>query len=132
MVLPGQPELSAARRLSDGTLVPSPDRAEIEAGAGLYRPRVWLEDPVEVFLTQVQGSARVVLPDQRQIRLVYTGRNGWPYTSIGRILIESGEIAASDMGLAALKTWIRTHGQNAGGAGAALIAGQQVLRLFRH
>ncbi len=119
--LPGRPELSAARRLGDGTLVPYPDRAQIEAGAGLCRPLVWLEDPVEVFLAQVQGSARVVLPDRRQIRLVYAGRNGWPYTSIGGILLELGEIAQSDMGLASLKTWIRTHGQNRGEAGSALM-----------
>jgi membrane-bound lytic murein transglycosylase A len=119
--LPGRPELSAARRLSDGTLVPYPDRAEIEAGAGLHRPLVWLKDSAEVFLAQVQGSARVILPDRRQIRLAYAGRNGWPYTSIGRILIESGEIASSDMSLAALKTWIRTHGQNPGEAGAMLM-----------
>lgn len=119
--LPGRPELSAARRLGDGTLAPYPDRAEIEASAGLYRPLVWLRDRIEVFLVQVQGSARVVLPDLRQIRLVYAGRNGWPYTSIGRILIESGEIASSDMSLAALKTWIRAHGQNRGEAGAALM-----------
>jgi len=114
------PELAAARRLTDGTLVPYPDRAEIEAGAG-FRPLVWLADPVEVFLVQVQGSARVILPDHRQIRLVYAGRNGHPYTSIGKMLIESGEIAASDMGLAALKAWIRTRGQKPGEAGAALM-----------
>ncbi len=117
------PELSAARRLKDGTLVPYPDRAEIEAGAlaDHCRPLVWLADPVEVFLVQVQGSARVVLPDQRQIRLVYAGRNGWPYTSIGRILIELGDIVLSDMGLAALKTWIRAHGQKPREPGTALM-----------
>lgn len=121
--LPGRPELSAARQLSNGALVPYPDRAEIEAGAlaSQFRPLVWLADPVEVFLAQVQGSARVILPDRRQIRLVYAGRNGWPYRSIGRILIESGEIAPSDMGLAALKAWIREHGQKPGEAGAALM-----------
>ena len=55
------------------------------------------------------------------MRLVYAGRNGHPYTSIGRILIESGEIAESDMSLAALKHWIRAHGQNPGDAGLALM-----------
>ncbi len=121
--LPGHPELNAARRTRDGGLAPFPDRAAIEDGAlaGRYTVLVWLADPVEVFLVQVQGSARVVLPDGRQIRLVYAGRNGHSYTSIGPILIESGEIAPSDMGLAALKGWIRAHGQGAGEAGAALM-----------
>lgn len=119
--LPDRPELSAARRLPDRRLVPYPERAEIEAHLDRFQPIVWLEDPVEVFLVQVQGSARVVLPDGRQIRLVYAGRNGWPYTSIGAILIERGEIAPSEMGLAALKAWVRGHGQNPGEAGAALL-----------
>lgn len=119
--LPGRPELSAAQRLSDGTLVPYASRAEIEASADLFNPLVWLADPVEVFLVQVQGCARVVLPDSREVRLVYAGRNGHPYTSIGKFLLESGKIAAGDMGLAALKAWIRAHGQKPGEAGAALM-----------
>ncbi|MGH6818407.1 MAG: murein transglycosylase A [Methylovirgula sp.] len=119
--LPGLPELSAARRLPDRRLAPYPERAEIEAHLEQYEPLVWLEDPIEVFLAQVQGSARVILPDGRQIRLVYAGRNGWPYTSIGRILIEQGEIAPAEMGLAALKAWVQRHGQNPGEAGAALL-----------
>jgi membrane-bound lytic murein transglycosylase A len=102
---------------------PYPDRAAIEAGA-IERhtaPIVWLRDRVEVFLVQVQGSARVRLEDGSLLRLVYAGRNGHPYTSIGRILIDSGEIAEADMSLATLKQWIRAHGQNPGDAGAMLM-----------
>jgi membrane-bound lytic murein transglycosylase A len=100
-----------------------PERAAIEAGAmqGEAAPVVWLRDSVEVFLVQVQGSARVRLADGRLIRLVYAGRNGHPYTSIGRILIESGEIADDDMSLTTLKHWIRARGQKPGEAGAALM-----------
>jgi membrane-bound lytic murein transglycosylase A len=109
-----------------------PDRAAIESGAlgSHVRPIVWLRDPVEVFLIQVQGSARVRLPDGRALRLVYAGRNGWPYTSIGRILIESGAIAASGMSLAALKQWIRAHGQEQGEEGAALMRRNQSYVFF--
>lgn len=69
------------------TVSPYPDRRAIRAGAidGRTAPVVWLRDAVEVFLIQVQGSARVALEDGRQMRLVYDGRNGRPYTSIGRI-----------------------------------------------
>ncbi|MGQ0444072.1 MAG: murein transglycosylase A [Beijerinckiaceae bacterium] len=100
-----------------------PDRAAIEAGAldGHTAPLVWLRDFVEVFLVQVQGSARVRLEDGRLLRLVYAGRNGHPYTSIGRISIETGEIAERAMSLATLKHWIRAHGQNSGDAGTALM-----------
>jgi membrane-bound lytic murein transglycosylase A len=104
-------------------LAPYPDRAAIESGAiERHAPViVWLRDRVEVFLAQVQGSARVRLADGSYRRLRYAGRNGHPYTSIGRILIESGEIPEADMSLAALKQWIRAHGQNPGDAGTLLM-----------
>jgi membrane-bound lytic murein transglycosylase A len=115
--------LQAALRGPDGTLAPCPDRAAIEAGAlaGRAIPIVWLRDPVEVFIIQVQGSARVRLADGRMLRLSYAGRNGWPYTSIGRILVDEAHIAAAEMSLARLKEWIRQNGQAAGEAGRMLM-----------
>lgn len=104
-------------------LAPYLDRAAIEAGAIERRSPaiVWLRDPVEVFLVQVQGSALVRREDNSLLRLAYAGRNGHPYTSIGRILIDTGEIAETDMSLATLKQWIRAHGQNPGDAGTLLM-----------
>jgi membrane-bound lytic murein transglycosylase A len=103
---PGIPQgTSAARRLRDGSLVPYPDRAQIDAER--LDPLVWVRDAVEAFLIQVQGSAQVEFSDRRRARLAYDGRNGLPYTSIGRILIDAGEIAESAMSLASLKAWLR-------------------------
>ena len=115
------PVLGRPASLRQGT--PYHDRAAIDSGAaeGDAPVLVWLRDAVEVFLIQVQGSAKVRLPDGRLLRLVYAGRNGHPYTSIGRILIESGAIAERAMSLAALKQWIRANGQNPGDAGRALM-----------
>jgi membrane-bound lytic murein transglycosylase A len=101
-------DVSGARRLSDGSLVPYDDRARIEAER--RDPIVWVRDAVEAFLIQVQGSAQVEFPDRSRARLAYDGRNGLPYTSIGKILIEAGEIAESDMSLASLKAWLRRDG----------------------
>jgi membrane-bound lytic murein transglycosylase A len=98
-------DLTCARRLSDGLLVPYDDRAQIEAER--RDPIVWVRDAVEAFLIQVQGSAQVEFPDRSRARLAYDGRNGLPYTSIGKTLIEAGEIAESDMSLANLKAWLR-------------------------
>jgi membrane-bound lytic murein transglycosylase A len=111
-----------------------PDRAAIEAGAFERHsaPLVWVRDLVEVFLIQVQGSARVRLADGSRRRLAYAGRNGHPYTSIGRILIETGEIAEADMSLAALKQWIRAHGQNPGDGGALLMHRNKSYVFFSH
>ncbi len=111
----------------------APARAAIEAGAlgGSAHPIVWLRDPIEVFMIQVQGSARVRLADGRLLRLVYAGRNGWPYASIGRIVIESGAIAPDEMSLAALKAYVRAQGQAAGEAGAALMQRNESYVFFR-
>lgn len=123
--VPGvDPSLRAARQLSPGVYSAYPDRAAIEAGAIAThtRPIVWLRDPLEVFLVQVQGSARISLPDGTMRRLVYAGRNGQPYSSVGRMLIEMGEVPAADMGMVRLKEWIHAHGMAPGDAGRALMA----------
>ncbi len=71
-------------------------RAEIEAGRAGYsaRPLFWLADPADLFFLQVQGSGRVRLPDGSVIRVGYDGKNGRPYTPIGRVLAEQGALAA--------------------------------------
>jgi membrane-bound lytic murein transglycosylase A len=117
------PSLAGAQRRADGGPNPYPERAAIEAAAeqGAFQPVLWLEDYVELFLAQVQGSARVQLPDGRIVRLAYDGRNGQPYTSIGRALIAEGEIKEQDMSLAALKSWLRANGQKPGDKGRALM-----------
>jgi membrane-bound lytic murein transglycosylase A len=126
---PFDPEATAARRLGDGGLGPYPDRAAIEAEAS--NPLLWLADAVEVFLIQVQGSALVELTDGRRVRLVYDGRNGLPYTSIGRLLIESGEIAESEMSLARLKSWLRANGSAPGERARALMQRNRSYIFFR-
>jgi membrane-bound lytic murein transglycosylase A len=116
--------LSAGRARADGTFAPYPERAAIEAGAiaGHTKPLVWLRDKVEVFLIQVQGSARVRLADGRVIRLVYAGRNGQPYSSIGRILVAEGHVPPEGIGMERLKSWIRTQGQGEQEPGGRLMA----------
>jgi membrane-bound lytic murein transglycosylase A len=123
------PALTGAQRLADGRFRPYPDRAEIEDAGNT--PVLWLADPVEVFLIQVQGSARVELTDGRIVRLVYDGRNGQPYTSIGRLLIASGEIAESEMSLARLKFWLRANGLEPGGKACELMRRNRSYVFFR-
>jgi membrane-bound lytic murein transglycosylase A len=81
------PALTSARR-TPGGLQPFPDRTAIETGAleGQGLEIAWMRDPVDRFVLQVQGSGRIRLPDGRVTRLVYAGRNGHPYTSLGRAL----------------------------------------------
>jgi membrane-bound lytic murein transglycosylase A len=123
------PALAGARRAADGTLTPYPARAEIEAAA--VDPIVYLEDAVEAYLIQVQGSGRVQLRDGSWRRLIYDGRNGRPYTSIGRRLIEAGEIGEAEMSLARLKSWLRANGLAPGQRGRELMQINQSFIFFR-
>ncbi len=110
--IPGLPPgLQAARRGADGSLAPYPDRAAIEEGAlgALARPIVWLRHPAEAFIIHVQGSARIRLPDGGVVRVAYAGRNGHPFTAIGRLLVERGEIPLPEMNLERLVGWLKAN-----------------------
>ena len=101
-------QLSHARRTPVG-LVPFATRAEIEAGAlqkqGLEL--LYLADDVDVFFLQIQGSGRIKLTDGSIVRVQYDGKNGHPYTSIGRYLIDKGLLAADKVSMAGLGRWLR-------------------------
>jgi membrane-bound lytic murein transglycosylase A len=98
-------ELVAARRTAEGGLEPYPDRGAIEDGAlaGRGLELLWLADPFEVFIAQVQGSVRIRLDDGAVVRVGYAARNGYPYTSIGRALIERGHLPAHQAGLGPMR-----------------------------
>jgi len=106
--------LTHARRTDKGN-VPFATRAEIEGGAlvGKGLELLYMTDAVDVFFMQVQGSGRIRLPDGSKIRVHYDGKNGHPYTSIGRYLIDKGLLAADKLSLAALQKWLRADPQRA-------------------
>ncbi len=99
--------LTHARRTAKG-IAPYDTRAEIEAGAlaGQGLELMWLADPVDTFFMHVQGSGRIRLADGTTASLAYDGKNGHPYTSIGRVLIDAGDFTPEEMSLAALKVWL--------------------------
>ena len=103
-----------ARKTDKGT-EPYPTRAQIEQGALKDRnlELVYVADPVEVFFLQVQGSGRVKLTDGSTIRIHYDGKNGHPYSSIGRYLIEKGLLAADKVSMGALKRWLKADPERA-------------------
>eukprot|EP01037_Dinobryon_pediforme_P026350 gene26350-28849_t len=124
-------ELAAGRRRADGSLEAFPDRRAIEDGdVPPSQPLLWLRDGIEAFMIHVQGSARVVLDDGSEVRLTYAGRNGRPYTAIGRLLVERGEVPLSEMSLARLKEWVRAAGQKPGQPGRSLMQENQSFIFF--
>jgi len=90
-------------------------RGEIESGAlkGKGLELVYLADPVDLFFMQIQGSGRVKLTDGTIIRLHYDGKNGHPYSSIGRYLIEKGLLAADKVSMGALSNWLKADAERA-------------------
>jgi membrane-bound lytic murein transglycosylase A len=125
--------LTGARRRADGALEPYPDRRALEDGpeAARLRPIAFLRDRVELFLLQVQGSGRLRFPGGRDLPITYDGRNGRPYTSIGRLLIERGIVPADSMSLEALKTAIRAMGAEPGQPGARVMQENRSFVFFR-
>lgn len=101
----------AARRRPDGSLVPYYTRAEIEDGAldGQHLEICWIKDPIDLLFIQIQGSARVRLEDGTTLRVNYDGYNGHPYTPVGRILIERGEVLREQMSMERIRTWMNAH-----------------------
>jgi len=122
--------LTSARRNADGALTPYPDRRAIcEDGAATgATPIAFVRDAVELFLMQVQGSARLRLPDGDVIALTYAGRNGWPYTSIGKLMIARNMVAPEKMSLALLKSTLRDLGP----IGERLMHENQSYVFFQH
>ncbi|MFZ0852227.1 MAG: MltA domain-containing protein [Hyphomicrobiaceae bacterium] len=99
---------SHARKTEKG-VEPYFTRAEIDAGSlkGKGLELLYFADPVDLFFMQIQGSGRVKLTDGSVIRLHYDGKNGHPYSSIGRYLIEKGLLAADKVSLGALSNWLK-------------------------
>jgi membrane-bound lytic murein transglycosylase A len=102
-------QLTHARKTATG-IEPYPTRAAIEGGvlAGQGLELLYLADPVDTFFMHIQGSGRIRLTDGATVRVHYDGKNGHPYTSIGRYLIDSGQLAADRVSMAALGRWLRT------------------------
>lgn len=104
-----------AGRLAGRRLVPYADRGAIVAGAlaGRGLEIAWVGDPVDAFFLQIEGSGRLRLPDGSTRHVNYAGANGHPYRSIGKILIETGEIDPEAMSMQEVKAWLRGHPEQA-------------------
>ena len=93
------PELKHLRlrgRIEGRKLVPYYSRAEWtpQESKRSLEALLWIDDPIDLFFMQIQGSGQVKLTDGSRVRLNYADQNGHPYRSIGRWLIESGELKA--------------------------------------
>lgn len=100
-----------AGRVVDGRLDPYDTRARIVQGGFPFDDLAiaWIDDPVDAFFVQIQGSGRVVLDDGAVIRVGYDGQNGHSYTAIGRILVDRGALSLEDATLQGIRRWLAAN-----------------------
>lgn len=107
------PELKGMRlrgKVVGKKVVPYATRADIESANFSGKELLWVDDPVESFFLQVQGSGRVQLSDTGEtVRVAYADQNGHPYKSIGKYLVEKGELTLEQASAQGIKAWIAGH-----------------------
>ena len=86
-------------------------RAEVEDGAlaGQGLELVWVDDPIDAFFLEIQGSGRVRLKEGGTLRIGYDGSNGHAYVPVGRLLLERGEIPREQLTMQAIRAWMTAH-----------------------
>ncbi|MBS1209545.1 MAG: mltA [Proteobacteria bacterium] len=112
-VYPETKSLRLRGRLDGKKVVPYWSRAQIEAQGEAFPAKtlLWVNDPIEYFFLQVQGSGQVQLADGSRVRIAYADQNGHPYKSIGRWLIDKGELTLAQAGMAGIQNWARANPQ---------------------
>jgi len=100
-----------ARLDNNNRVVPYFDRKAIDSDPTLLKGNeiAWVDDPVALFFTHIQGSAKILFDDGKLLGVGYEDQNGHPYYAVGRKLIENGEIPVDLMSMQAIKQWLVDH-----------------------
>jgi membrane-bound lytic murein transglycosylase A len=103
-------DLRLRGRLQGKRVVPYYNRGEIDArtdsaNALKASELFWVDNAVELFFLQIQGSGRIELPDGRLMKVGYADQNGYPYISIGKKLVETGELKLEEASMQGIKNW---------------------------
>ena len=99
------------RRVGRRKIVPYYDRGQIEDGAldGWHLEISYLHDQVDVLFAQIQGSARIRLEDGTILRVNYDSHNGWPYTPVGRILVDQKMLSREQVSMQSIRDWMEAN-----------------------
>ncbi|MBB3918544.1 murein transglycosylase A [Rhizobium fabae] len=95
-------------RLHDGRISAYPDRRAIDEGflEGRGLEIAWAKSKVDVFFVHVQGAARLRYSDGRIGRITYAAKAGHPFSAIGKLLIERGEIDRANISMQSIRAWL--------------------------
>ncbi|WP_099867053.1 murein transglycosylase A [Pararhizobium haloflavum] len=87
------------------------DREAIDRGCleGKGWELAWARDRIDVFFAHIQGSARLIHRDGRVQRIAYAAKTGHPFTAIGRVLIDQGELDGGTVTMQAIRDWLANH-----------------------
>lgn len=98
-------------RLVGNKLVPYYSRAEIESETSPIKQNafIYIDDIIDVFYLHVQGSGLVQLDNGEQIHVGYADQNGYTYNSIGRLLVERGELPIENASMNGIKNWAKAN-----------------------
>ena len=69
----------------------------------------WIEDPIDSFILQIQGSGRLVFEDGTERAILYAGQNGHKYKAIGRLMKEKGYLAEYDLNMKSIRAWLKAN-----------------------
>ncbi|SAK94363.1 MltA domain-containing protein [Caballeronia hypogeia] len=95
-------------RYKPGSALPA--RAQLERSGVLNgNELVWVDDPIEAFFLQVQGSGRVTMEDGSVMRVGFGGTNNQPYRSIGKELLDRGELTPAQATMQGIKAWAKAN-----------------------
>ena len=92
-------------RLDGRRVVPYLSRGEIDARGVPAQVIAWTGDPVELFFLHIQGSGQVRLEGGERIRIGFADQNGHPYRSLGRYLVDRGELPLEQASMQGIKAW---------------------------
>ncbi|MCG6537567.1 MAG: MltA domain-containing protein [Syntrophales bacterium LBB04] len=99
-------------RMVQGKTLPHYKRAEIDSDqslGGRNLELVWIDDFVDVFFLQIQGSGKVRLPDGKVLQVGYGQSNGYPYQSIANYMLEKGMLSRDGISQQSIKKYLREH-----------------------
>jgi len=108
------PSSYAFGRDQSGVIDAYPDRRDIDLGylEGRGLEIAWARSKVDAFFTHVQGAARLRYPDGSLRRITYDGKAGHPFSAIGKLLIDRGEIRPADISMQAIRRWLAENPAN--------------------
>lgn len=109
------PELKGKRvrgRIEGNKVVPYYSRGQTREAPGLAGHEiVWIDNALDAFMLEVQGSGRVQLNTGETLRLQYADQNGHPYRSIGRYLADQGVMTIDQVNMPAIRNWLAANPQ---------------------